>query len=178
MAFLAGCARTLDRRAPAVVCKSVPIARWSSRANHRPKTETPATPLRRRLERVSAAWDRFQANRARDAVYGYLGAVFEIVVHYRVRRKTKKLLRSAFEFAGLPLDRNADSVTAIIRCTCERDLGDKTISKWARALRYVTYCEVPSAQLEAFMKEAGGERHGTFLTVPRSTKWLLIGIIS
>ena len=35
-------------------------------------------------------------------------------------------------------------------------VDNKTISKWARALRYVAYCEVPSTRLKAFMKEAGG----------------------
>jgi hypothetical protein len=52
--------------------------------------------LRQRLEKVGDAWDDFQANRARDAVYGYLEAVFAVVDHYKVRRKTKKLLRHAF----------------------------------------------------------------------------------
>jgi len=43
----------------------------------------------------------------RDAVYP-LTAVFLIVVYYKVRRKTKRLLQHAFEFAGLPHDGNAD----------------------------------------------------------------------
>ena len=50
---------------------------------------------------------------------GYLEAVSAIVEHYKLRRKTKKLLRHAFKFAGLPFDKDADPFTAIIRCTCE-----------------------------------------------------------
>ena len=107
------------------------------------------------LERISSACDDFQASRARDAVYGYLDAVFAIVEHYKVRRKTKKLLRHAFKSAGLPFDRNADPFTAVIRCTTE-DIDSKTASKWARALRFVTRCKVPPAQMKTFMKEAGG----------------------
>jgi hypothetical protein len=34
-----------------------------------------------RIEMIRCAWDDFQANRARDAVYGYLEAVFAIVTH-------------------------------------------------------------------------------------------------
>jgi hypothetical protein len=88
-------------------------------------------------------------------VYGYLRTVFEIIMHYKVRRKTKKLLRHAFKFAGLPFDENADPFTTIIRCTSE-DADSKTISKWARALRYVAHCKVPPTRLQSFMKEVGG----------------------
>ena len=53
-------------------------------------------------------------------MYGYLEAVFAIVEHYKVRRKTKKLLRHAFKFADLPFNKKADPFTAVVRCTCER----------------------------------------------------------
>jgi hypothetical protein len=33
---------------------------------------------------------------------------------------------------------------------------NKTISKWARALRYVARCKKPGTPLKAFMTEAGG----------------------
>ena len=89
-------------------------------------------------------------------MYGYLEAVFAIVEHYRVRRRTKKLLRHAFKFADLPFDKNADPFTAVIRCTCDDDIDSKTISKWARALRYVAHCKAPGTRLKTFMKEAGG----------------------
>jgi hypothetical protein len=129
---------------------------------------TSAARIRRRFERTREVWKQFQTSRARDAVYGYLEAVFAIVEHYRVRRKTKKLLRHAFKFAELPFDRNADPFAAVIRCTCA-DLADsKAISKWARALRYVARCKVSPTQLKTFMKEAGGvnacaDRHAKYL---------------
>ena len=95
-----------------------------------------------------------QATRARDAVYGYLQAVFAIVMHYRVRRRTKRLLRHAFRFADLPFEKHADPFTAVIRCTSGGAADDKTISKWARALRYVAQCKKPGTSLKAFMKQA------------------------
>jgi hypothetical protein len=109
-----------------------------------------------RFEKIREAWDKFQANRTRDAVYGYLEAVFAIVAHYKVRRRTRKLLRHAFEFAELPFDKNANAFAAVIRCTCADRADNKTISKWARALRYVARCKAHPTQLEKFMKEAGG----------------------
>jgi hypothetical protein len=89
-------------------------------------------------------------------VYGYLEAVFAIVEHYKVRRRTKKLLRHAFKFADQPLHKNANPLTAVIRCTCGGAADNKTVSKWARALRYVARCKKPATPLKAFMTEAGG----------------------
>jgi hypothetical protein len=52
-------------------------------------------------------------------------------------------VRHAFEFAELPLERNADPFTALIRCTCDDTVDNKTISKWARALRYAARSKSP-----------------------------------
>jgi hypothetical protein len=82
--------------------------------------------------------------------------VFAIVEHYKMRRKTKKLLRYGFEFAELPFDKHADPFTAVIRCTSDGNADGKTISKWARALRYVVYCKARATQVKRFMKQAGG----------------------
>ncbi len=139
-----------------VVTRPATVRRPLRRINHEAIADTPNVRLRRRFVKVRDAWNEFQASRARDAVYPYLAAVAAIVEHYKARRKTKTLLRHAFKFVGLPFDKNADPFTAVIRCTCDRSVDNKTISKWARALRYIAYCEVPSTQLKAFMKEAGG----------------------
>jgi hypothetical protein len=105
---------------------------------------------------VQAAWHDFQANRARDAVYDYLGAVFSIVMHYKMRRRTKGLLRHAFKFAGLRFDKNADPFTAIIHCTSGDAADNKLVSKWARGLRYAAKQKPCEMRLKAFMKAAGG----------------------
>jgi hypothetical protein len=89
-------------------------------------------------------------------VYGYLEAVFAMVVHYKVRRRTNKLLHNAFKFAGLPGDGNADPFTAVIRCTSADNIDSKTVSKWARALRYAARSKKAAVLLKTFMKEAGG----------------------
>ena len=153
---------TPDRRAAfmlprsRVVTRPATVPRSLRRINHEAIADTLETRLRRRLEKVRNAWDEFQASRARDAIYKYLTAVFAIVEHYKARRKTKKLLRHAFKFAGRRFDADADTFAAIVRCTCEGEVESKTTSKWSRALRYVAYCDVPSASLKTFMKEAGG----------------------
>ena len=61
------------------------------------------------------------------------------------------------KFAKLPLDKNADPFTAIIRCTSGAPaIGNKMISKWARALRYAAPRRAPEMRLKAFMKARGG----------------------
>ena len=134
----------------------VPIPIALPRLHRKPRHSASGTRITRRLAKIRAEWDVFQASRARDAVYGYLEAVFAIVKHFKVRRKTKKLLRHAFKSAGLSFDKNADPFTAVIRCACGGDVDSKTISKWARALRYAARSKEPVVGLRTFMKEAGG----------------------
>jgi hypothetical protein len=139
---------------PAPMTRAAPLPK--ARSHNEPRNKTPKARLRRLLEKVRDAWDDFQASRARDAVYGYLEAVFAIVEHYKVRRRTQRLLRHAFKFANLPFAKNADPFTAVICCTCDENFDSKTISKWARALRYVAHCKKPQMRLKTFMKDAGG----------------------
>jgi hypothetical protein len=139
-----------------LLTRAAPIPKTLRPPHRASKYQTAENRLRRRLEQLRHAWDVFQASRARDAVYGYLEAVFAIVKHFKVRRKTKKLLRHAFKSTGPSFDKNADPFNAVIRCACGGDVDSKTISKWARALRYVARCKVSPTQLKTFMKEAGG----------------------
>jgi hypothetical protein len=107
-----------DNRFPALIAKRVPAPRATRRSTFNLRDNTPKAQLQRWLEKVCVAWDDFQANRARDAIYDYLEAVFAIVMHFKMRQRTKKLLRRAFSFADLRFDKNADPFTAVIRCTC------------------------------------------------------------
>ena len=127
------------------------------RRPHRQATsQTPEARLRRWLKKVRRAWGEFQASRARDAVYGYLDAVFAIAMHYKVRRRTGRLLRHAFKFANLSFDKNANPFSAVIRCTCGNAVDTKMISKWSRALRYASRRKKADTRLKTFMKAAGG----------------------
>jgi hypothetical protein len=125
--------------------------------DHRSKgVDKPKKSLRQRLGDACDAWDEFQECRDRDAVYGYLRAVFSIVKHYNGRRQTKKLMRRAYKFAGLRTDMNADPFAVVIRCTCDGKADNKTISKWSRALRYVARAKKPRHPLTTLMKNRGG----------------------
>jgi hypothetical protein len=132
------------------------IPRVPRRPHCRAKSETSKVRLRRWLEKVCRTGREFQANRARDAVYDFLAAVYALVMHFKVRRRTTRLLRHAFEFADLPFDKNADTFSAVIRCTSGNAADTKMISKWSRALRYASRRKEPDTVLKTFLKQAGG----------------------
>jgi len=71
-----------------------PISRpaLSSRALRRPhrQSKTPKARIMRWLERISSAWEDFRASRMRDAVYGYLDAVFAVCRFWVAIRKQRK----------------------------------------------------------------------------------------
>jgi hypothetical protein len=143
-------------RSGRALLRPIPVPRVLSRSARKVSGKQSKARRRRWLEKVQLAWQEFQANRGRDAVYDYLQAVFAIVMHFKVRRQTNKLLRRAFEFADLQFDKKADTFTAVIRCTSGDAADNKMISKWARALRYVARRKPPETPLKAFMKDAGG----------------------
>ena len=143
---------------PVLQAKSAPIPMARYRSDQKAREKGSRDRLGQRLVLVCHARDDFQECRARDAVYGYLKAVFALVVDCKGRRRTKRLLRRAFQFAGLPFDKNADPFAAVIRCTSERAIDNKTISKWARALRYAARCKKPRARLRTFIKKNGRDQ--------------------
>jgi hypothetical protein len=140
------------------VSKGNQARRHAISGHYRTKTEgkSKKKDVRTRLAEVCNAWDDFQECRDRDAVYDYLRAVFSIVRHYSGRERTKRLMRCAFKFAGLPMDMDADPFAVVIRCTCDGEADNKTISKWSRALQYVARVKKPRHPLTTFMKNRGG----------------------
>ena len=126
------------------------------RPHRQAQSKSPNARLFRWLEKIYRASGEFQTSRRRDAVYVFLGHVFEIVDHYKVRRRTTRLLRHAFRFAGLPFEKNTDPFTAVIRCTSGRKIDGKTVSKYGRALRYSGRHKEPNMGLKTFMTKTGG----------------------
>jgi hypothetical protein len=112
--------------------------------------------LKNALTKICEAWDDFQTSRDRNAVYRYLRSVYSVVTRCRSRRHTRRLMQRACDFAGLAFDKAADPFTTVIRCTSEKSLDHRTVSKWSRALRYAAYRNRPRRMLVTFMKAAGG----------------------
>ncbi len=112
--------------------------------------------LKQDLMRVRNAWEDAQGSRDRDAIYGYLTAVFELVAWWMVENRALERAQKALRLRHItPFDHD-EPFAAIIRCTADPAKVDKrTRSKWSRALRYALY-KVASEPLEGFMKRKGG----------------------
>jgi hypothetical protein len=113
--------------------------------------------LKQDLMRVRNAWDESQARRDRDAIYGYLSAVFGLVAWWAAENAALERAHKALRLRHIiPLDQE-EPFAAIIRCTADSAKVDKrTRSKWSRALRYALTYKLTSEPLDQFMKRKGG----------------------
>jgi hypothetical protein len=113
--------------------------------------------LRQDLLRVQNAWDKSQASRERDAIYGYLGAVFDLVAWWMAENRALERAQKALRLRHLiPFDQE-EPFAAIIRCTADPAKVDKrTRSKWSRALRYSLEYKLISEPLDQFIKRKRG----------------------
>lgn len=97
--------------------------------------------LREDLRRVRNAWDDFQASRDRNAIYGYLGTVFDLVNWWNAEDRSVNRARWALQLERLELLLDDEPFAAIIFCTADRAKVDKrTRSKWY-ATEYKTNAE-------------------------------------
>ena len=113
--------------------------------------------LERDLERVRDAWDECQTDRRRDAIYGYLKAVYDLVNWWSAERCEVDRASQALRLRGLLPWPREDVYAAMIRCTADPTRADKrTRSKWSRVLRYAARYKVDAQPLAEFIKRKGG----------------------
>jgi hypothetical protein len=113
--------------------------------------------LERDLERVRGAWDDCQTDRRRDAIYGYLKAVYDLVNWWSAEECDVDRARQALRLRGQLLWPREDVYTAMIRCTADPARADKrTRSKWSRVLRCAKMEKDEEEPLTEFIKRKGG----------------------
>ena len=113
--------------------------------------------LRQDLLRVRIAWDECQASRDRNAIYGYLSAVFDLVMWWMAQDRAISRARWALRLHGLHLPTADEPFAAIILATADRQKVDKrTRSKWSRVLRYAMEYKMNAKPLAAFVRRKGG----------------------
>jgi hypothetical protein len=111
----------------------------------------------RDLERVQEAWDDCQADRRRDAIYGYLKAVYDLVSWWSAEKCEVDRTRQALRLRGLRPWPREDIFAAMIRCTADPARADKrTRSKWSRVLRYAEMQKDEKEPFTGFIKRKGG----------------------
>jgi hypothetical protein len=113
--------------------------------------------LRQDLTRVRLAWDKCQASRDRNAIYGYLSAVFDLVMWWAAEDRAVSRARWALQLHGLDLPTTDEPFAMVIFCTADRGKVDKrTRSKWSRVLRYAAEYKTTAEPLAAFVRRKGG----------------------
>jgi hypothetical protein len=112
--------------------------------------------LKQDLLRLRNAWEECQANRARNAIYSYLTAVFDLVAWWTAEGRALERACKALRLQRMcPFD-DEEPFAAVIRCTADPAKVDKrTRSKWSRALRYALACKSNSEPLDQFIKRKG-----------------------
>jgi hypothetical protein len=130
----------------------------SSRLKEPVRNDVPYTTeaLKQDLLRVRKAWEECQANRARNAIYSYLAAVFDLVAWWTAEGRALERAHKALRLHRMcPFD-GEEPFAAVIRCTADPTKVDKrTRSKWSRMLRYALRCKSHSEPLDQFIKRKG-----------------------
>jgi hypothetical protein len=130
----------------------------SSRLREPIRDEVPYTTqaLRQDLLRVRIAWEDCQASRDRNAIYGYLSGVFDLVMWWKAEDRAVSRARWALQLQRLDLPTD-EPFAAIILATADREKVDKrTRSKWSRVMRYAMEYKPSSEPLAAFVRRKGG----------------------
>jgi hypothetical protein len=113
--------------------------------------------LKQDLLRVRIAWEDCQASRDRNAIYGYLSAVFDLVMWWRAEDRAVRRARWALQLQHLDLPISDEPFAAVILCTADRRKVDKrTRSKWSRVMRYAMEYKMNVEPLAAFVRRKGG----------------------
>jgi hypothetical protein len=126
--------------------------------------------LRQDLSRVRNAWDDCQASRDRNAIYGYLSAVFDLVMWWAAEDRAVSRARWAVKLRRADWPALVDEpFAAIILATADPEKVDKrTRSKWSRVMRYAMEYKANAEPLAAFVRRKGGIN----ACAARFTRWL------
>ena len=103
------------------------------------------------------AWENCQTIRDRNAIYGFLTAVFELVAWWAAENCAVARARKALRLQNIWLSDHDEPFAAIIRCTADPAKVDKrTRSKWSRVMRYAMEYKTGAEPLAAFVRRKGG----------------------
>jgi hypothetical protein len=113
--------------------------------------------MRLDLERLRGIWADCQAIRDRNAIYGYLTAVYGLVAWWAAEGREIDRARRALRSQRLNVSDREDPFAAVIRSTADPAKADKrTRSKWSRLMRYAAVYKPDSEPSDQFIKRKGG----------------------
>jgi hypothetical protein len=89
----------------------------------------------------------------RNAIYGYLSAVFELVTWWAAEDRAVSWARWALWLCRLDWPTPDEPFAAIILCTADRGKVDKrTRSKWSRVMRYAAEYKANGEPVATFIQ--------------------------
>jgi len=113
--------------------------------------------MKANLLRLQNEWETVQARRDRDAIYGYLTAVFGLVEWWAKEGKAVNRAHRALHLQGHNSVREPEPFAAVVICTADPDkVDDRARSKWSRVLRYAAEYKDLDEPLRNFIKRKGG----------------------
>jgi hypothetical protein len=113
--------------------------------------------MRQDLYRLRSTWEDAQSSRDRNAIYGYLAAVYGLVAWWTAEEQAIDRAHRALRLCRLEVSDREDPFAAVIRCTADPAKVDKrTRSKWSRVMRYAAAYKPNSEPLDRFIRRKGG----------------------
>jgi hypothetical protein len=113
--------------------------------------------VRRQLLRLRKTWSTCQRNRNRDAIYKYLGGVYELVARWRSQGQVVSRARCVRMLMQKTTSLEFDLFALLIEATSNPKTVDRKMrSKWCRVLRFAERYKPEAEPLKTFIKHRGG----------------------
>jgi hypothetical protein len=113
--------------------------------------------VRRQLLRLRKKWSTCQRNRNRDAIYKYLGGVYELVACWRSQGQVESRARCVRMLLQKTTSLELDPFALVIEATSDLKKVDRKMrSKWCRVLRFAEKYKLEAEPLKTFIKQRGG----------------------
>jgi hypothetical protein len=117
----------------------------------------PDKSLAQDIKRLHRLWRQVQSDRQRDAIYGFLTGVYDLIECWQVEHQVAQRLKRALAIAGMAAIEQHEPFSAILQAAIAPDrLERRKLSKYARALRFAASCKRPGTRLDRFIKGHGG----------------------
>ena len=113
--------------------------------------------LNQDIERLRDLWEKVQASRARDAIYDYLIAAYELVRCWQVERQESQRAQRALKINGLAPPKDPEPFAAVIVASVSpKQLDRRQISKYARVLRFSARLNIHPRDFKRVIKDRFG----------------------
>jgi hypothetical protein len=109
------------------------------------------------IERLRDLWEKVQASRARDAIYDYLAAAYQLVLCWRVEHQERQRARRALKINGLAPPKDPEPFAAVIAASVSpKKLDRRQLSKYSRVLRFAARLNCHPRDFKRLIKDRCG----------------------